>query len=248
MKINAILVDDEKHSRDVLRTLLTKFCPEIFIIGEASGVKEATLLVDTLKPDLVFLDVQMPMNNGFSLLEQYNPVPFSVIFVTSYDHYALNAIKFSAIDYMLKPVEVAELKLAVAKAIALKMEVNHYIVHLLNNMDEKTSEKNFPLHVNGKVKFINTTAITHIEADGSYCTVYCDKEKLVSTKSLKDFEDFLDQNHNFVRINKSIIINLRFLKEYSKGDNFIITMRTGDVFESSRRRKQSVLEQLKTIS
>jgi two-component system LytT family response regulator len=248
MKINAILVDDEKNSRDVLKALLIKFCPEIVITGEASSVKEASLLVAAHKPDLVFLDVQMPMGNGFSLLQQYNPVPFSVIFVTSYDHYALNAIKFSAIDYILKPVEVADLKLAVSKALALKMEVNHYIVHLLNNIDEQTAEKNIPLHVNGKVKFINTSDITHIEADGSYANVFCNKEKLVSSKSLKDFEEFLDQNPHFVRINKSIIINVWYIKEYSKGENFIITLKTGDVFESSRRRKLSVLESLKKLS
>jgi two-component system LytT family response regulator len=248
MKINSVIVDDEKNSREVLRSLLEKFCPEVNVIGEASNVAEAYTLISTSKPDLVFLDIQMPRNNGFCLLQKFNPVPFSVIFITSYDHYAITAIKFSAIDYLLKPVETDDLKSAVTKAISKKKEVDHYIVNLLNNIDETIPNKKIPLHIHGNVRFINTFSITHIEADGSYSFIYCDGEKFVSSKSLKDFEDFLAPNLRFVRINKSIIINIIFLKEYSKGDPFIITLSTGDVFESSRRRKLDVLERLKTLS
>lgn len=248
MKINAIIIDDEKNSREVLRSLLGKFCPDVIIIGETSNVAEAYDLISTSKPDLIFLDIQMPRNNGFCLLKKFNPIPFSVIFVTSYDHYAITAIKFSAIDYLLKPVEVSDLKTAVTKAISKKKEVNHYVVNLLNNIDENTSDKKIPLHVNGSVRFINTSSITHAEADGAYTIIFCNGEKFSSSKALKDFEDFLSPNPNFIRINKSIIINIQFIKGYTKGDPFIITLITGDVFESSRRRKLSVLERLKLLA
>jgi two-component system LytT family response regulator len=248
MKINSIIVDDEKNSREVLRSLLEKFCPEVNVIGEASNVADAYKLISTSKPDLVFLDIQMPRNNGFCLLQKFSPIPFSVIFITSYDHYAITAIKFSAIDYLLKPVEIGDLKFAVTKAISKKKEVNHYVVNLLNNINEEISDKKIPLHVHGNVRFINTFSITHIEADGAYSFIYCDGEKFASSKSLKDFEDFLAPNPRFIRINKSIIINILFLKEYTKGDPFIITLHTGDVFESSRRRKLEVLERLKQLT
>jgi two-component system LytT family response regulator len=248
MKINTIIVDDEKNSREVLRTLLEKFCPDVIIIGEASNVAEAYDLISISKPDLIFLDIQMPWNNGFSLLKKFNPIPFSVIFVTSYDHYAITAIKFSAIDYLLKPVEITDLKSAVTKAISKKKEVDHYVVHLLNNIDEQAIDKKIPVHVQGSVRFINTCSITHIEADGAYSTIFCNGEKLLSSKSLKEFEEFLKPNLHFIRINKSIIVNIQFLKGYTKGDPFIITLMTGDVFESSRRRKLDVLERLKQFT
>src|SRR5687768_7808677 len=130
MKINSIIVDDEKNSREVLQTLLAKFCPEVNIVGEAASVKDAYQIISKTNPDLVFLDIEMPMGNGFSLLQKFDTIPFSVIFITSYDHYAINAIKFSAIDYLLKPVETSELKCAVSKAISKKKEVNHYIINL----------------------------------------------------------------------------------------------------------------------
>lgn len=248
MKINALIVDDEKNSREVLQSLLEKFCPEVTIIGNAANVDAAHQLIGELKPDLVFLDVQMPTGNGFSLLQKFDPVPFSVIFVTSFDHYAINAIKFSALDYLLKPVEIHELTAAVAKAVEKKAEVNRYVINLLDNMDERLIDKKIPIHVQGNVKFINCSAITHVEADGTYSNVFCEKEKYASSKSLKDFEDFFVHNPNFIRINKSIVINVKYIKEYSKGDPFMITLHSGEVFESSRRRKPEVLERLKGLS
>src|SRR5438309_1656858 len=115
--MKAIIVDDEEKSRKVLRNLLEKFCPEVNVCAEADGVERAAKFIADMKPALVFLDIQMPTGNGFDLLKKYEELPFEVIFVTSYDEYAINAIKFSALDYLMKPVEVADLKNAVAKAI-----------------------------------------------------------------------------------------------------------------------------------
>lgn len=244
MTINSIIVDDEKNSREVLQTLLAKFCPEVKIVGEASSVAEAYQVISKTNPDLVFLDIEMPMGNGFSLLQKFNTIPFSVIFITSYDHYAIHAIKFSAIDYLLKPVETSELKCAVSKAMSKKKEVHPYIINLLNNVEENTVDKKIPFHVNGSVKFINTSSITHIEADSNYTTVFCKEGKYTCSKTLKDFLDFLAQNRDFIQINKGTVVNLKHLKEYSKGDAFTITLTTGHVVTSSRRRKPEILKRL----
>ncbi len=245
MTIHAVIVDDEKNSVEVLKNLLEKFCPELNIVGEAHNVDTAYQLILASKPDLVFLDIQMPLKNGFCLLKKFDPIPFSVIFVTSYDQYAINAIRFSAVDYLLKPVETKELVSAVNRAIAQRQEANRYIVNLMNNMEDPGSDKKIPIHVQGHVRFINTSSITHIEAEGTYSVIHLAGEKFTASKSLKDFEDFLAHNPSFVRVNKGVVINARFLKEYSKGEPFMITLNTGAVFESSRRRKLEVLERLK---
>lgn len=244
MKINSIIVDDEKNSREVLQTLLAKFCPEVNIVGEASSVRDAYEVISKTNPDLVFLDIEMPMGNGFSLLQKFDTIPFSVIFVTSYDHYAIHAIKFSALDYLLKPVETKELRSAVTKAVSKKREVNCYIINLLNNVNENLEDKKIPFHINGSVKFINTSSITHIEADSNYTNVFCEGKKYTCAKTLKDFLDFLAQNKYFIQINKGTVVNLKHLKEYSKGDVFTITLTTGTIFISSRRRKPEILKRL----
>lgn len=247
MKINAVIVDDERNAREVLKTIIKKFCPEVTITGEAFSVESAFHLISESKPDLVFLDVQMPMGNGFSLLQKFNPVPFSVIFVTSHDNYAIHAIKFSAIDYLMKPIEINELKCAVAKAISKKENVNQYVINFLHNINEGPIDKKIPIHIQGSVRFINTSAINYIEADGTYSNIYCEGEKFVCSKSLKEFEDFFAENSNFARISRFVIINLKCIKDYSKGDPFLITLNTGNVFESSRRRKIEILERLKML-
>lgn len=245
MKINSIIVDDEKNSREVLQTLLNKFCPEVEIVGLADSVESAYQLINLKKPDLIFLDIQMPTGNGFSLLRKFKHIPFSVIFITSYDQYAITAIKFSAVDYLLKPVEINELKLAVTKAVSKKEDMERYVINLLDNMEEKNSDKKIPLHAIGSVKFIASSTIMYMEADGNYATIYnTEGEKFVSSKSLKEFEDFFISNPNFVRINRSILVNINYIKEYSKGDTFLITLTSGVTFESSRRRKPELLKKI----
>ena len=248
MKINSIIVDDEKNSREVLQKLLNKFCPDVEIIGEADDVEAAYQIIGSQKPDLVFLDIQMPSGNGFTLLKKFKKIPFSVIFVTSYDQYAINAIKVSAIDYLLKPIEVSDLKLAVSKAISKKADVERYVINLLDNIDENNSDKKIPLHTHGNVRFIASSSILFVEADGAYTTIHnAEGENFSSSKSLKDFEEFFASNPCFVRLNKSILLNIKYIKKYSKGYPFIITMSSGSTFESSRRKKSEVLEKLKNL-
>lgn len=247
-KIKAIIVDDESKGREVLRNLLQSFFPEIELVGEAENVDNAFQLVNKVKPELVFLDIQMPRISGFSLLKKFEEIPFEVIFVTSYDEYAINAIKFNALDYLLKPVEVKELKEAVNKAqkiIGAKQRSNAQMINLLLSLDTK-GDKKVAVHVGEKVEMLNGADIAYIEADGSYCTIYTsDKEKYTTAKFLKDFEDYFGETSNFVRIHKSCLINVKHIKNYSKGEPCFIEMTDGNSFEVARRKKQEVLEKLK---
>jgi two-component system, LytTR family, response regulator len=246
--MKAILVDDEEKSRRVLRNLLEKFCTDVKVVAEADGIEKAAQLIKELKPELVFLDIQMPTGNGFDLLKKYDDLPFEVIFVTSYDEYAINAIKFSALDYLMKPVVVEDLVNAVSKA-AKKIGTGTtglQVINLLNNTAEDHIEKSVAVHVNEKVMFIKLSTILRIEADNRYAHLHCrDGNKYTVTKTLKEFEEFLINNRSFARINKNYMLNLNSVKNYSKGEPCIIETEDGMTFEVSRRKKQEILEVLK---
>jgi two-component system LytT family response regulator len=248
-KITAILVDDESNSRVVLRSLLERFSTEIELLGEAANVEDAYKLIIAKKPQLVFLDIQMPRANGFALLQKFEEVPFEVIFVTSYDKYAINAIKFSALDYLLKPVEVVDLKEAIKKAvnsIAHKNNNRTLVINLLRNLESKPQQHKIAVHVAESVKLLDENRIAYIEADGSYCQITLStNERYTTAKYLKDFEDYFGEESSFVRIHKSCLINTKYIKAYSKGEPCIIEMTDGKNFEVARRKKQEVLEKLK---
>ncbi len=249
-KISALLIDDEKNSRSVLKTLLSKYCPVVEVIGEASNVEEAYDSIITLKPQLVFLDIQMPRANGFNLLKKFDKIFFEVIFVTSYDQYAITAIKFNALDYLLKPVDIDELKLATNKVLARineKKETQPYIINLLQQLDGDLSERKFAVHSGEKVKMIGEQEIVYIEGDGRYSKIFTNLGAQFTTpRNLKEFEDFYGESSSLIRISKTFILNVRYIKEYSKGEPFIITMTNKKTFEVARRKKAEILLKLKT--
>jgi two-component system, LytTR family, response regulator len=247
--IRTILVDDESKSRVVLRTLLNRVYPQIEILAEASDAEEAFELINELNPQLVFLDIQMPRADGFSLLKRFNPVPFEVIFVTSFDQYAISAIKFSALDYILKPVEVDELSKAVYKAIehiSLQRGNQTQIINLLRSIDDLPETHHVAIHTNDSVRLIEETSIISITGDGHYCMIRTDgKETFTTAKNLRDFEDYFGDSSSFIRIGKSQMINAKKILKYSKGEPFIIEMINGEMFEVARRRKPEVLAKIK---
>ena len=246
-KIKVFLVDDEKDSREVMANLLRNYVSEIAIVGEAANVESAYKGILEKQPDLVFLDIQMPKSNGFSLLKKFEVIPFEVIFVTSFDQYAINAIKFSALDYLLKPVEVSDLKEAVAKALAVigkKQNSSLQIINLLHDLQENVARR-IAVHSGDKVRFLHQSDIECIEADGRYCRIFLNNsETFVTAKYLKEFESYFGEKSLFVRISKTYLINISQIKSYSKGEPCIIEMATGKLFETSRRKKQEVLERL----
>ena len=250
MTITAILVDDEADNREVLANLLHAYFPEISILGAAASVEEAYGLILKTNPQLVFLDIQMPRANGFNLLKKFDPVPFEVIFVTSYDQYAINAIKFNALDYILKPVEVEDLQETIKKAvhkIGREQRNTLQIVNLLYSLENEANEKKIAVHAAEKVKILNATDIRYVEADGRYCKIFMSaKESYTTAKILKDFEEYLGPK-SFIRISKSLLINTSFIKSYSKGEPFIIEMPENIFFEIPRRKKAEVLEKLLAV-
>ena len=248
-KIKVLIVDDEQDCREVLHQLLEQYCPEVEIIGEAANAGEAFELINKTKPDLVFLDIQMPRADGFSLLKRFEKVFFSVIFVTSHEEYAISAIRFSALDYLLKPLTINELKEAVQRAYQNKMLSSGsqpQIINLLRQLSGDPVDPRIAIHDGGKVKLISEKDILFIEAGGRYSKVsMASGETYVTARNLKEYEDYFGASSFFVRISKTHLVNTLHIKEYTKGDPFILVMRNETTFEVSRRKKPEILERLR---
>jgi two-component system, LytTR family, response regulator len=248
--LRALIVDDERSSREVLKQLLIDFCPEIEIIGEVSSAQLAYEFVLQTQTDLVFLDIQMPTGNGFTLLQKFEVLPFDVIFVTSFDQYAISAIKLSALDYLLKPIAINLLKDAVIKALRtneLKSNKHPQMINLLQLVNPEVIEKKIALHHHDNVKLVKLSEVIYIEGNINYTDItVISGEKYSSSKTLKEFEEYLSPFNFFIRIHKTAIININHISKYSKGDPFIIVMQNKKEFEASRRRKHEVLEKLKS--
>lgn len=249
MEIKSIIIDDEADSRSVLKKLLKSFCPNVKIAGEAHNVDSAYELIVIHKPQVIFLDIQMPGGSGFSLLKKFREIPFEVIFVTSYDKYAIDAIKMSALDYLLKPVEVEDLIAAVNKAnlaIEKKHSKQQQIINVVAHIDDKEIDKKIAIHHNDQVVLLPLGEITHFEGERNYTLIHTRKEKKYnSSKSLVEFEEMLLSYPSFLRISKSCIVNLNHVSGYSKGDPCMLTVAGENSFEISRRKKQEVLERIK---
>lgn len=239
-KIGYIIIDDEKHSREVLKKLLMPYNDDFDLVGEASDIETAFELIKTVKPHLIFLDIQMPGGDGFSLLRRFeNEIDFEVIFTTSYDQYAINAIKVDAADYLLKPIDTDELEKSIGK-------IQKKITGKMSLHQNKPSDKKLTVHYGDKVKIIASSEVSHIEANGRYSDIFTTEgQKYTTPKNLKDIEFFFGEDSEFVRISKSLTINISEISEYSKGDPFVIKLNTGYSFEVARRKKAEVLKLLK---
>lgn len=247
--VTAIIIDDEEHNRNVLNKLVKMHCSQVNIIAEAANVDAAFEKINELRPQLVFLDIKMPHKSGFDLLRMFDSINFEVIFVSAFNEYALTAFEFNALGYILKPIDYSKLIKVVDKAI-LKINSspkNNYLGHFIKTIEDKNDLINkISVHHNEKVIFINICDIVSVEGNGNIIEL-----KLVnntcyySSKSLKLFEAMLEKVGNFVRINKSVIINTDYIKSYNKGDVFNIELINGSDFEVSRRKKTDVLSKVK---
>lgn len=248
-RIKSIIIDDESANRLVLESFLEKHCSSIDVIGSAESAEEGYRLICELTPDLVFLDVRMPGQSGFDLLRMFDEIPFHVIFITAYDEYAIQAFEFSAIDYLLKPIDYQKLIKSVARVEeAIRLKKNASVIHFVNSVDDKQELlKSITLHKKDKVQIVDIDQIAYIQADRNYCEVItANNERLVSSKTLLDYEQLLQHYTHFFRINKSVIINVRFIREYTKGSTCFIYMKNGsEELEVSRRKKGEILKFLK---
>ena len=238
--LSTLIIEDEKKSRELLRELLEQYCSNAEVVGEAASVKEAKELISQCHPKLVFLDVEMRDGTGFDLLKQLGKIDFKIIFVTAHAHYAIRAIKFSAIDYLLKPLDAIELKLAVDKAIGEAYN-NHHMHNkgLLDNIDAGANQK-LAVPIKDGLVFLPLNEIIRLEADGTYTYIFVHGEKYTASKNIKEYEDILVEKH-FFRSHKSHLVNLNHVEKFSRVDGYFVLMSDGSRAEVSRRKQEEFL-------
>jgi two-component system, LytTR family, response regulator len=243
MKINAVIVDDELIARDVLANYLKKYCPIVEVIGQAQNIKEAVPLIKETKPQLVFLDVEMPYGNAFDVLEACNGQAFETIFITAYSEYSLKALNLSAAYYILKPIDITELIAAVNKVqlSLLKQDDFNRTKILLENLKSSPEKQQIILPTLQGFDVIKTADIVKLEANGNFTDVFLtDGTKKMICKFLKHFDDLLSAP--FIRIHRSFIVNTLFIKNYSKSAGGYITLLDGSELEVSATYKEPFIK------
>lgn len=248
--LNALIVDDEEFARSSLYFILQENCKSLNITGIAKSVAEARNFINHHQIDLIFLDIAMPGENGFELIPQVNQTNARVIFTTAYDHYALKAIKANALDYILKPIDIEELTAAVEKAIkarSTQTENPRYesINNLIGDLQSKSIRK-ITLPSGTGYRVVDLDDIICVEADSNYSIFHLiSLEKITVSKVLKDYEEILPEDR-FVRIHKSSIVNLKYVKEYNAKNGLLLTLTNGEIITVSRRRASDFYESLKS--
>nr|WP_068892476.1 LytTR family DNA-binding domain-containing protein [Pedobacter panaciterrae] len=247
MKLKCILVDDEAKSRVNLQQLLAAYCPSVEVVGEAGSATEALKLISALKPDLLFLDIEMGDVSGFDMLKLLNGHQnFEVIFVTAFDKYGIQAVKACAIDYLLKPINILELSNAVEKAtkhITPKKE-NERLQELIANIDRSDDEQRIAVPLTDKIEFVAIGKIIRLEAEGNYTHIYMDGDKkYLVCKTLKEYQELLER-YNFLRTHQSHLINFRKISAYVKTEGGYISMEDGSQIPISRQKREDVLKKI----
>jgi two-component system LytT family response regulator len=243
--INAVLVDDESHCLKSLGILLNEYCPDVQVVDTCSSGIKAKELIEGVKPDLVFLDIEMPGMNGFELLERFREITFSIIFTTSYDQYAIKAIRFSALDYLLKPIEPKELVTAVHK---IKVQNRPPTPVQFRMMMDRIQQRENNLNkiavptIDG-FELITIDEVTHCEANNNYTYFHLKNgNKLIACRTLKEIEEQMEEFNSFLRVHNSYLVNLNEAKKYIRGDGGYLIMNNGSTISVSRGRKELLLK------
>jgi two-component system LytT family response regulator len=248
--IKAIIVDDEEKSRITLANLIEMYSPSVQVMELCDSVSTALKAIDKYNPDLVFLDVEMPFQNGFTLLEKIKNPHFDVIFTTAYDHYAIKAIKYSALDYLLKPIDSDDLIAAINKVEEKKSQSSPQkpdFELLLSNLKVKGGAVKISVPTFDGFQMINAEDIIRCTADESYTEIILSNgKKVVVSRILKEYEELLS-DLNFFRVHNSSLINLTHVVKYIKGDGGYVVMTDGKSVEVSRRKKSELLNKLTRI-
>jgi len=242
--IRCAIIDDERESRSVVSNILTGYCPDVEIAGEAEGVGSGLTLIQKTLPDVVFLDIRMADGTAFDLLEKFREITFQIIFVTAYDQYAIQAIRFSAIDYILKPVDPGQLVAAVDRIRALAPETKQSGERISALLDNKKEIDRIALPTLNGFNFVKLADIVRCEADNNYTLFYLTEgKKFLVTRTLKEYENLLKEK-SFVRVHQSHLVNLNFVSSYIKGEGGSVIMEDGTKVEVSRRKKEEFLRRM----
>lgn len=239
MNLNAVIIDDELNSTDVLKILISKHCPCVTVVGHAEDAVTGESIITSCAPDIVFLDIEMPARSGFDMLDKVACKDFEVIFVTAYDHYALKAIKHCALDYLLKPVDIDELVGAVQKV--AKRRRHRHTAEPTGMLTRHLSHGRIAIPVTDGLEFVEIQQVIRCEASGNYTKMYLSGHRsYLIARSLKEYETLLAQ-HNFVRIHNAHLVNLNHVQKYTRGEGGYAVMTDGAMVDISKRKKQEFL-------
>lgn len=244
--LKAIIIDDEPDCCESLATLLERFCPEVQIASTSYSGAEALTAILEIKPHLIFLDIEMPYMNGFELLEKLPVIDFDVIFTTSYDQYAIKAFRFSALDYLLKPIDREELQKAVQKVLNKKQnQLPQQLEILLQKINHTNNAvQRIALPTMEGLQMVAINSIISCASDGNYTIFFMkDKQKLIISRPLKEVEEMLE-DYLFLRVHNSYIVNLNEISKYVKGEGGYLIMTDGSTVDVSRSRKELMLKKL----
>ncbi len=243
--IKTILIEDELNARNALKKMLKLVSTEIEIIAETGFVDEAVDLINTLKPDLVFLDIKLEDGTGFDIIEKIENANFKIIFTTAYNEYAIKAFKVSALDYLLKPIDPLDLQTALEKATSIiNDEKEHKTLLSVFKNNEKEADKKIVLKTTENRFIIYLKDIIRLEADGAYTLFITEKQNIIISKNLKYYQELLDENM-FIRCHQSHLVNLKQVDSVYKNDKLLMTNK--DLVPISVRKKGDIIKQLQAI-
>jgi len=246
--MKAVLIDDEKHNIDNLRELLSTYCPQVGIIGTAANADDGKTLIMRARPDIICLDIQMPQKNGFDLLKELNTYDFEVIFVTAHDQYAIRAMRFAAVDYLLKPIDINELQSAVDRAMKRQQlkEQNRQLENLIDLLKSRQNKEDQRIALNTlkETRFVKTGEIIRCESSNNYSTFYLqDGEALLVCRPIFEFEEIL-KDYGFIRCHQSHLVNKKFIKSWKKEYGDFLLLMNGNEVPVSRNKKEAVKKAL----
>lgn len=243
--IRCVIVDDESKAREILTEMVKLYCPDILLVGQAQDVTSAFQLINKVQPDLVLLDIKMPDGSGFDLLNKFDTINFKVIFITAHEEYAIKAFRFSALDYLLKPIDPSDLTNAIEKISApvtganMNEQFETFKDNYYNN--ENNSEKRIILKTSQNIYIVSLKDVIRCQSEKNYTYFYfTNRERIIVSKTLKDFEDILT-DFNFMRVHRSHLINLKYIDRFEKNEGGIVIMTDGSKVEVSHRKKDALL-------
>jgi two-component system, LytTR family, response regulator len=249
--LRAVIVEDEMHSRETLKNLLRDFCPRVEVCGAAGTIEEAVPMILSVEPDLLFLDIELQNGTGFDLLRRLPDMDFDVVFTTAFDQYAIQAIKFSSLDYLLKPIDIDELQESVAKALEKqnKEQNKSQLEVLMANLESRrpNAQNRICLATADGLEFLQVEDILYCEANGSYTNFHLrDARKIVVSKNLKEYENLLDE-HPFMRVHNSFLINLREVQRFVRSEGGYILMKNNAQISISPKKRDEFLQRMASL-